>query len=106
MSRDSYSLKLTPKASENLNEIYSYIAAELHAERAAMNLMKKMETSVMRLKDFPFSCNYVNDEFLRVKGYCKLMIDNYIVFYLVDEEQRQVVVMRVLYGRRKYETIL
>ena len=82
MSRDSYSLKLTPKASENLNEIYSYIAAELHAERAAMNLMKKMETSVMRLKDFPFSCNYVNDEFLRVKGYRKLMIDNYIVFYL------------------------
>lgn len=35
-----------------------------------------------------------------------LIVDNYIAFYIVDEEQRQVVVMRVLYGRRKYENIL
>lgn len=63
MSKDSYNLKLTPKASEDLDEIYSYIAGELHAGRAAMNLMKKIETSIMRLKDFPFSSNYVNDDF-------------------------------------------
>lgn len=37
----------------------------------------------MRLKEFPFSCNYVADEYLRNKGYRKLIVDNYIVFYLI-----------------------
>ncbi|MDW7669905.1 MAG: type II toxin-antitoxin system RelE/ParE family toxin, partial [Bacillota bacterium] len=57
-------------------------------------------------KEFPFSCNYVVDEYLKKKGYRKLIIDNYIAFYLVNEEERQVVVMRVLYGRQKYESLL
>ena len=60
----------------------------------------------MRLKEFPFSCSYVADEFLRNKGYRKLIIDNYIVFYLIDEENKQVIIMRVLYGKQKYEDLL
>ena len=66
----------------------------------------KIETSIMRLKDFPFSCNYVADEFLKNNRYRKLIIDNYIVFYLVNEEEQQVIVMRVLYGRQKYQELL
>jgi len=60
----------------------------------------------MRLKEFPFSCNYVPDEYLKKKGYRKLIIDNYTAFYLVNEEEKQVIVMRVLYGRQKYESLL
>jgi len=60
----------------------------------------------MRLKDFPFSCSYVDGAFLKRKGYRKLIVDNYIAFYLVDEEEKQVVIMRVLYGRQKYQDLL
>jgi plasmid stabilization system protein ParE len=52
----------------------------------------------MGLSDFPFACSPVEDEFLRGKGYRKLIIDSYIAFYIVNEEEKQVVVMRVLYG--------
>ncbi|AGL03661.1 type II toxin-antitoxin system RelE/ParE family toxin [Desulfoscipio gibsoniae] len=106
MSKNSYSLKLTPKASKDLDKIYRYITEELYAEQAAVNLLEKIETSVMRLKDFPFSGNYFADEYLKKKGYRKLIIDNYIDFYVVDEEEKQVVVMRFLYGRQKYEGLL
>ena len=106
MSKNSYSLKLTPKASEDLDKIYRYITEELYAEQAAVNLLEKIETSVMRLKEFPFSCNYVADEYLKNKGYRKLIIDNYIAFYLVNEEEKQVIIMRVLYSRQKYESLL
>lgn len=49
-----------------------------------------------------------NDEIkiLIIKGYRKLIIDNYILFYLVDEENKQVTIMRVLYGKQKYENLL
>ena len=60
----------------------------------------------MRLRSFPFSCNYVGEEYLRNKGYRKLIVDNYIVFYLLNEEKEQVVIMRVLYGKQKYENLL
>lgn len=106
MLKNNYSIKLTPKAREDLDRIYSYISQELYAEKAAINIVEKIETSIMRLKDFPFSCNYVADEFLKNNRYRKLIIDNYIVFYLVNEEEQQVIVMRVLYGRQKYQDLL
>jgi addiction module RelE/StbE family toxin len=106
MESRNYRIKFTPIASEDLEEIYRYISKELHAEGAAVNLLEKIEQSVMRLKDYPFSCNYVEDEFLKQKGYRKLIIGNYIVFYLIDEEKEQVNIMRILYGRQKYQSLL
>lgn len=48
----------------------------------------------------------MGDEYLRNKGYRKLIVDNYIVFYLIWEEKKQVIIMRVLYGKQKYENLL
>ena len=35
MLKNNYSIKLTPKAREDLDRIYSYISQELYAEKAA-----------------------------------------------------------------------
>ena len=93
--KNSYKIKIIQRAREDLDNIYRYISSELYAEYAAENLLERIEKSIMRLKDFPISCNYVADEFLRKKGYRKLIVNNYIVFYLVNEEEKQVVIMRV-----------
>lgn len=106
MVQSSYSVKITPKASEDLDGIYRYIANELVNEDAAENLMVKIENGVMRLSEFPLSCNLVADEILRDKGYRRLIIGNYVVFYLVDKARQRVVIMRVLYGRQEYQDIL
>ncbi|MDK2901982.1 MAG: toxin ParE1/3/4 [Thermosediminibacterales bacterium] len=106
MEKSKYTLKITPAASEDLDKIYNYISNELYNESAAENLMGKIEDSFMRLRDFPFSCNLVADEFLRNKGYRKLIVENYIGFNIVDEEKQQVIIMRVLYGRQKYQDII
>ena len=106
MEKSNFTLKVTLIASEDLDEIYSYISYELFNEDAADHLMEKIETSIMRLKDFPFSCSFVDDEILKSKGYRKLIVENYIVFYLVSEKEKVVVVMRVLYGKQKYEDLI
>jgi toxin ParE1/3/4 len=106
MPDNNYGLKFTPKAEEDLDEIYSYISTKLVAEIAAENLMDKIEGAVMRLKEFPFSCCHVLDEPLKRRGYRKLIIDSYIVFYLLNEEEKQVVIMRILYGASKYQSYL
>ncbi|MDW7674717.1 MAG: type II toxin-antitoxin system RelE/ParE family toxin [Bacillota bacterium] len=86
--------------------MYSYISQELFAVSTANNLLERLERSIMSLRDFPFSCNLVADELLKKKGYRKLIVDNYIIFYIVDEFDKRVVIMRVLYGRQKYQDIL
>jgi len=104
--KNNYSLKFTPKVEEDLDEIYNYISTKLFAEGAAVSLMDKIENSIMRLKEFPLSCSYVLDKPLKNRGYRRLIVENYIVFYLVDEVEKQVVIMRVLYGASDYENIL
>ncbi len=106
MAENKYRIKITPKANDDLDEIYSYIAGELHNVTAAENLMDKIEENIMRLSEFPFSCSFVEDDILKSKGYRKLIIESYIAFYVVDETEKQVVVMRVLYGKQKYQDII
>jgi toxin ParE1/3/4 len=106
MLKNNYRLKFTPSARKDLDTIYDYIVNELYAKEAANKLLEKIEASIMRLRDFPFSCSFVEDGFLRSKGYRKLVVDNYLVFYLVHEEEKLVVIMRVLYGRREYQDLL
>jgi plasmid stabilization system protein ParE len=48
----------------------------------------------------------VADEFLREKGYRKLIVDSYVVFYVVNESEKLAVIMRILYGRQKYQDLL
>ncbi|MEC5423245.1 type II toxin-antitoxin system RelE/ParE family toxin [Virgibacillus sp. C22-A2] len=96
-------MKVTPKAYEDLNSIYGYIVNEFYNEEAADDLLEKIEVNIMRLRDFPFSCSFVNDEMIKDKGYRKLIVDNFIVFHLVNETDKVVVVMRVLHGKQRYE---
>ncbi len=103
---NNYTIKMTPKAADDLDNIYQYISEELFLTSSAANILERIERGIMRLREFPFSCNYVADEYLRNKGYRKLIVDNYIVFYLIEEENSQVIIMRVLYGKQKYENLL
>jgi toxin ParE1/3/4 len=106
MASELYGLKFTSKAEEDLDEIYGYITKTLLAEKAAADLMAKFEASILRLKDYPYSCSFVVDEPLKSRGYRKLIVDNYIAFYLVNEIEHRVVIMRILFGASNYQLIL
>ncbi|TCL37239.1 addiction module RelE/StbE family toxin [Anaerospora hongkongensis] len=106
MAEHNYRVKFTPKAEEDLDEFYGYILGTLSAALAADKLMDHIEAAIMRLKEYPFSCQYVLDEPLKARGYRKLIVDNYLVFYLVEELDKEVVIMRILYGATNYQDIL
>ncbi len=106
MSDKEYALKFTSKAYEDIDDIYGYLSLTLQAGSAAENLMLKLESSIKRLKFFPKSGSPVLEEVIRRKGYRKLLVDNYIVFYLTDEEGSRVIIMRILYGAMNYQGIL
>ncbi len=57
---------MTPKAAEDMKNIYEYISEELYAATAANNLLRKIEKEITRLKTFPFSCPYISDLYLKI----------------------------------------
>ena len=106
MPRKKYNLKFTRKAYEDLDEIFNYITQTFNNVAAVKNLMDGIEKSILRLKDFPYSCSHVSDDLPKAKGYRKLVVDNYIAFYLVDETEHLIIIMQILYGARKYQGLL
>jgi toxin ParE1/3/4 len=106
MEENKYQVEFNPKAITDLEQIYLYIANELFNPDAAQRLLEKFEKKIMILRSYPFSSNVVQDSFLRKKGYRKLVVENYLVFYLVDEIEIKVRIMRVLYGAQQYERYL
>jgi addiction module RelE/StbE family toxin len=106
MPENNFNLKFSIKASDDLEQIYIYISEKLFADVAADKLLNKIESSIMRLKNFPYSCSFVLDDLLKSKGYRKLIVDNYIVFYLVNEIEKEVVIMRILFGAQNYQDML
>lgn len=101
-----YRVKFTAIAEVDLDEIFQYIAVQLSAPDAAVSLLDEMEEQISRLCDFPYAGSVISDETLAARGYRKLIVRNYIIFYLVNEDERQVVIMRILYGARRYEAFL
>lgn len=106
MVENNYSVHFTNIAMNDLDDIYRYISEELFAESVATELLNRIENSIMQLKEFPNLGNRFTDEYLRLKGYRRIIVDTYIIFYILDEQKRKVIIMRILYGKRKYEDLL
>ena len=105
MASKPYSVVFAHVAEADLDGIYNYITHQLHTEPAASALIAKFKEKIMLLKEFPLSCP-VKLQVLSHKEYRKLLVDNYIVFYRVDESNRKVYISRILYASRNYMELL
>ena len=95
---------ISDAAYADLDETFSYIACGLNSPNAAQNLIDKVFDSIELLGEFPLIGFVPKNEVLKTRGYRLLPIDNYIVFYIPKDEK--VHVIRIMYGRRDWETIL
>ncbi len=101
MDTNTYEIVFTDTAKEELEEIYEYISEHLLEVGAANKLMDEIEQSILRLEQNPYSCVEVHIK-PHNNIYRKLVIDNYIALYEVEETYKQVVIYRVVYGKRDY----
>lgn len=97
-----YTYQLMPAAIRDLQEIADYIAQQLYAPESAVELLNEIESAISAACAFPRSLPPVNDKLLRIKGYRKIIVKNYIVFVLPDQQQEVLNVMRVMYYARNY----
>ena len=102
MSRRDYTVRLLRVAEDDLTEIVTYIAADRPS--AAEALADKFEKNVALLSRHPRLGRIPEQEDLARMGYRYLVVDNYLVFYII--EKNTVYVHRVLHGARDYLRLL
>ncbi len=104
MENNKYQLKIFPMARLDMEQIFDYIAVELCNPTAAIGQINDFEKAFENVCTFPESCPYINNEYVKDKSLRKLIVNNYIAFYRIKDNEIQVV--RVLYGMRNYEPFL
>ena len=104
MSR--YNIEITEPAENDLYEIGSYIVEELLEPDIAKKVINKIGDAILSLEDMPLRNGVVADEKLALQAIRKIFVDNYIVFYIVTEENKTVTIVRILFGRRDWINLL
>lgn len=104
MENNKYQLKIFPMARLDMEQIFDYIAVELCNPTAAIGQINDFEKAFENVCTFPESCPYINNEYVKDKSLRKLIVNNYIAFYRIKDNEIQV--LRVLYGMRNYEPFL
>jgi len=104
MSEDKYLINYLPAAKRDLEEIINYIQSD--NPDAALNLINDIDKNILQLKDFPFMGKIPEDAHLQSKGYRMLIVKNYIAFYVVFEDVREIEIRRIIHGKRRHQFLL
>lgn len=101
-----YRLEYLPVARQDMIEIVRYISEELQNPMAADQLATELIEAGDSIPGFP----YANPAYMPIRPlrheYRKLLVQNYLMFYWVDEGKQLVTVARVVYAKRDYERLL
>ena len=103
---DSQNVGYSVDALGDLREIYSYIANELLVPETAAAQLGRIRKEVRSLDFMPARYTLVEWEPWHSMKMHQLPVENFIVYYLVDDKERTVTVARIFYGGRDIEGII
>lgn len=102
----NYHVQYSAEAVEDLRNIYQYIAVELQAPQAAQGQVDRIRKMIRSLSLTPTRFAAVEWEPWASMGMRKVPVNNYLVFYLVENADATVTVVRIFYGGRNIEEIV
>ena len=95
---DKYEVKLYARAYRDMEDIYAYIANNLHDPNAAQNIIDEIENAVFSLELMPERGAVRRSGIYANRDYRQLFVGNYIIVYRVKKEEKQVHLVTVRYA--------
>ena len=83
-----------------MRDIYEYIACELLVPETAAGQTERIMKAIRSLEQMPMRHRLYEEEPWHSQGLRVLPVDNYLVFYLPDENSATVNIIRIMYGGR------
>lgn len=102
----SYHVHITTAAERDLNRAADYIEFSLKNQLAANSLIDEAEEILSGLSHMPERFALVDDKLLAAWGIRFVQVRNYLAFYTVSQVANTVYVLRFLYGKSDWTSIL
>lgn len=106
MASKRYSYILTEIAEADVDDAFDYISNKLLNPEAASAFADELENKLEEICKSPKSGRSVNNPYLKRDDIRRVLIKNYIAYYLIDDTGAKIVVLRVVYNRRDQDKIL
>ena len=101
-----YKIEITLPAERDLFDIFTYITETLKEPQIEERIYTSIKREILTLSTMPERHRIVEEQPYAAMGVRKLLVENYIVFYIVDKKSEIVSILRVLYNRREWQRIL
>ena len=102
----TYDLYITAAAERDLLRASDHIEFVLKNPKAADDLLDEAEARISSLADFPEKFKLVDDPVLSSWGIHFVIVNGYLSFYVISEETHRVIVVRFLFQKSNWTTIL
>ena len=93
----TYSIVYKPYAERDIWEISDSLSD--YSVSAAQEFLAKLRKKIAALSEMPHRFQKISSG----QEYRKMVVDKYVVIFLVDEHANQVFIMRVVHGMRNYQ---
>lgn len=100
-----YTVKYSSQAPNDLRGIHAYIKYNLASPVDAQNQTKRIRDAIQELDIFLNGYPLADIEAWHKAGMYKLAIDNYVVFYFVNDGEHTVNISRFFYPGRNVEAL-
>ena len=103
---DRYKVIYSPEALDDIRKIYSYIAFDLQVPDTALNQVNRIRKEIRSLDFLPMRYTFVDWEPWKSMQMHKVLVDNYVVYYMVDSSTLTVNIIRIFYEGQNVENII
>ena len=100
-----YHIIRTDTADEGLRKIILYVAANF-GNKVALEKLDDIEASINKLANDPYIGIIPRYPLLKRQGYRVLILDKDLVFYKIDEANKEVIIYAVVDQRQDYINII
>ena len=101
-----YTVTITEPAEQDLNSAVEYYLNVLKAPKAAQTLLDEIEEKLNFLSTNPLVYEIEYDNYLQERNIRSVLVRNQLVFYIVNQNSEEVIIIRILYARRNWLSIL
>ena len=98
----TYKIHFLENSLEEIDEIFIYISETLKSQNAPKLFVKKIISKTEILSRFPKIYSPISKYDKLKREYRKIVIDNYILLYTIDEKEKIVYISHVFYSRKNY----
>lgn len=97
---DKYRIKITRQAKEHLMLIRQYIAVELKEPTSAQKLLELLKSEMLSLETMPHRVKCIDEQPWHDLGFRKIKVKNYYIYFVIDENNKEIQILAVIYVRR------